>query len=437
MGVGVAGFRWTRRPVSMKKIGVAIVGAGLRGIYNLGTLLAGHQRDLRLEVIAICERFPQRAAEAKKYLEDRYRDSGANVSIAVYDSAAACVRHPGVELVMVTTHSHQHRDPAVQALEAGRRVYLDKPLAHDLADCDAIVAAERRYGSPLMLGFTRRYESAWRRAHELVAEGVVGPPHMLLLRAVIPYHVYFHGWHRERRYSGDALNDKSSHHVDALSWFAGAAPERVSAFGGRRVFVPQADAPLRCSECDRICPYRMGADRRQPARQDMIKTDSELSWIGGDDVLTQRDRCVFQPGADILDHAVVNLRFGNGVLAQIFYSIFGFDTDDQETLEVVGTSGRLRLIRHTGALELARDYGASTEIVDAADEYHHTIHFGADERLVHELRSFAEGAAPVVGSREGYRASAAIFAALESVEGDGAAIHVPVEPGQAGLSSPG
>jgi predicted dehydrogenase len=412
----------------VRTIGVAIAGAGLRGVWNLGLLLADRFADLRLEVVALCEVFAPRAAEARRFLADRYAGAGHPVDLALHDDIRSCVADPRVELVMVTTHSHRHREPVLAALEAGKRVYLDKPLAHDLADCDAILAAEQRHASPLMLGFTRRYESAWRRASALLADGAVGDVHMLLLRAVIPYHVYFHGWHRERRYSGDALNDKSSHHFDAMAWLAGSPPARVSGFGGRRVFLPDAGAPVRCSTCDRVCPYRIGPERRPGERQDVLKTDAALSWLGGDDVLTQRDRCVFQPGADILDHAVVNVRFANDVKGQLFYSLFGFDSDDQETLEVVGTRGRLRLMRHTGEIELLSEHGASEELIDARDAHHDSIHFGADRRLVDELRAFAEGATPVVGCREGYRASAAVFAALESIEADGEARDVREPP---------
>lgn len=415
----------------MRRIGVAVIGAGLRGVYNLGTLLAERQRELGLDVVALCEPFAERAAESRRFLEARYRAAGAEAEIALYDEPEACVRHPGVELVMVTTPSHRHREPVLRALEAGRRVYLDKPLAHELADCDAIVEAERRAGRPLMLGFTRRYESAWRRARALVAEGAIGPVHMMLLRAVIPYHVYFHGWHRERRFSGDALNDKSSHHVDAMAWFAGALPERVSGFGGRRVFLPEEDPPTRCSECDRVCPYRVGPARGPDAPRDRIPTDTERAFLGGEDLLTQRDRCVFRPGADILDHACVGLRFEGGAVAQLFYSLFGFDTEDQETLEVVGSSGRLRLVRHAGRIELVREHGRESETLDARDEHHETLHFGADVRLVHELRAFADGAAPVVGTREAHPASAAVFAALESIDGEGGAVPVPRAPGAA------
>jgi predicted dehydrogenase len=408
----------------MRRIGVAVIGAGLRGVWNLGLLLADHFSEFQLEVVALCEIFPPRAADAKAFLEERYRNSGHEARINVYKSIEACLSDPRVDLVMITTHSHQHREPALRALAGGKKVYLDKPLAHDLEDCDAILSAEREHGEPVMLGFTRRYEAAWQAAREIVSRGAIGGVHLVLLRAVIPYHVYFHGWHRARRYSGDALNDKSSHHFDAMAWFAGADPVRVAGFGGRRVYLPQQDAPERCTECDRVCPYRTGPRSAEGQRQDILRTDKTLSWLGGDDVLTCRDLCVFRPGADILDHAVVNVRFGNGVVGQLFYSIFGFDSEDQETFEIVGEKGRIQIIRHTGELDVVSDYGQKREVVDARDSNHGSSHFGADVRLVRELRRFSDGATPVVGCREGHIASATVFAALESIDRDGSAIDV-------------
>jgi predicted dehydrogenase len=260
----------------------------------------------------------------------------------------------------------------------------------------------------------------------LTDQGVIGEVQMVLLRAVIPYHVYFHGWHRERRFSGDALNDKSSHHVDAMSWFVAADPVRVSGFGGRRVYLPEKDAPKWCRDCDRSCPYRAGPGGRQA--QDRLPPEKELSWLGGEDIKTARDVCVFRPGADILDHAVVNLKFENGVVGQLFYSIFGFDSEDQETFEIVGERGRIRLIRHSGELDVVSGYGEECEVIDARDANHESMHFGADLRLVEELRRFADGAPPVVGCRAGHIASATVFAALESIEGGG----VPVEVARPG-----
>ena len=121
---------------------------------------------------------------------------------------------------------------------------------------------------------------------------------------------------------------------------------------------------------------------------------------------------------------MINLKFENGVVGQLFYSIFGFDSEDQETFEIVGDKGRIRIIRHTGELDVVSEYGQKREVIDARDSNHGSSHFGADVRLVRELRSFVDGADPVVGCCEGHIASATVFAALESIDADGRSIDV-------------
>jgi hypothetical protein len=121
---------------------------------------------------------------------------------------------------------------------------------------------------------------------------------------------------------------------------------------------------------------------------------------------------------------VVNLQFENGALGQLFYSIFGFDSEDQETFEIVGRKGRIRLIRHSGELDVLSEHGEKRELIDARDGNHESMHFGADIRLAGELRRFADGAPPVVGCRAGHIASATVFAALESIETGGSPVKV-------------
>ena len=123
-----------------REIGVAVIGAGLRGVWNLAGMLARDFEELRLEVVSLCEVFAPRAAEARSFLEEQYRRVGRAPEIAVTADLDACLADPRVELVMITTQSDQHREPALKALAAGKKVYLDKPLAHDLADCDATLA---------------------------------------------------------------------------------------------------------------------------------------------------------------------------------------------------------------------------------------------------------------------------------------------------------
>lgn len=367
-----------------------------------------------LVVKAICDRNPQRLHEARTYLEAEFAEHGTAAQIREYAVHDDLIRDPNVDLILVTTPSYAHRETTLPALDSGKKVYLDKPIAQNLEDSRAILAAEEAAGHPLIMGFTRRYESPWRKAFSLVRDGLIGPLHMLQLRAVIPYDVYFHTWHRRREWSGGALNDKSSHHFDVLNWFADSRAAHLSAIGGRRVYLPEADAPPRCRECDRECPYRRETSWRPQAGKGV-----ETSWDLETDVVHRDDNCVYLPGADIKDHALVQVGYENGIVASLFWCIFGPRADDQETLELVGSKGRIRLNRHDATLDVVTDYGDTTRLIDCRTPETASSHFGADKALIRDLRVFYDGMSPEVSAREGYEATRMVMASHLSIDEGG------------------
>ena len=399
----------------MKHVGVGIVGAGFRGLNTLGGRMAETVRETGLLVTAICDRRPDRLREARDQVAAGFAAQGVRVEPALYTDHDELVRDPAVDLVQVTTPQCAHRDPAVAALRAGKRLYVDKPIAHTLADAIDIVEEAARQEAQVLMGFTRRYELPWRRAFDMVREGVIGDLHMILLRDVIPFHVYFHRWHRRMEWSGGALNDKTSHHFDVLNWFAEAPAEQISAFGGRRVFHADADAPVRCRECDRECPYRVGPTRGKRVSQEEAEITGD-SWAQATEEFSRVDNCVYLPGADIKDHAVIQVRYGNGIVGSLFISFFGPRAEDQETMELVGTTGRIRLIRHTGKLDVVSEYGKTHETIDCKKEDFGSSHFGADLELVREMRRFHDGAPPLVSAAEGYEATRMVMAAHRAID---------------------
>jgi scyllo-inositol 2-dehydrogenase (NAD+) len=87
-----------------------------------------------------------------------------------------------VDVVAIASPSRFHAEHAVAALEAGKDVLLEKPMAHSLADCDRIIGAAARAKRRLQIGFMRRYDPAYAEAKRLIASGALGEPR--LFRAV-------------------------------------------------------------------------------------------------------------------------------------------------------------------------------------------------------------------------------------------------------------
>jgi predicted dehydrogenase len=246
----------------MQRTGVGIIGAGIRGIYCLGQAFTELAMESELIVTAVYDTIPRRSEEAREFLESRYREEGVDQRLTIFSDSRELIDSPECGLILITSHTGQHREAAVYALASGKKVYLDKPIAVTMEDALAITDEESRSSNPLIMGFTRRYELTWIKAKELLDSGVIGDLQMMEIQSVIPYTRYLQTWHRKRELSGGSLNDKCSHHFDVFNWMADAYPLYLTAVGGRSsVFPEDSEAPESCRVCDRDCHYRRDENR--------------------------------------------------------------------------------------------------------------------------------------------------------------------------------
>jgi predicted dehydrogenase len=400
----------------MSKIGVGLIGTGRRG-YELAVCMARLRGQIDLEVRALNNRTPVRMEEARKAISKAYGEHGTVPEMSLHGSYDGLISDPSVGLVMVNTPQYAHRDPAVKALRAGKRVYVDKPLAHTLEDALAIYREQSKTNNAVIVSFTRRFEAPWIKTYELVKQGVIGRIRMIQVRNVIPYHIYFHTWVRRREWSGGPLADKMSHIFDVFNWFSGSRPQKVSAFSGLAVFQPEDNPPERCSVCDRDCPYRVITQEDNPRPDAMV--DFDTSRLSETDILKRHDTCVWLPGADIDDHGLVSFEYENGVKASLFWTLFGPDSEDQETLELVGDKGRIILVRHHGTIDIVTDYGKRHETLDERSENFSGTHFGADDQFILALDAFCKGEQPAVTAADGLLASRMVEAAQRSSDNGG------------------
>jgi predicted dehydrogenase len=96
-----------------------------------------------------------------------------------YDDAAALVADPDVDAVYVATPPSSHREYALMAIAAGKPVYVEKPMALDHAECNAIIEAGRAAGVPVFVAYYRRALPRFRRIAGLLREGAIGTPRLV------------------------------------------------------------------------------------------------------------------------------------------------------------------------------------------------------------------------------------------------------------------
>ena len=135
---------------------------------------------------------------------------------------------PQLDLVVIATPNHLHCSQALAALEAGKHVVIDKPMALSVAECDRLIAAAERHGRRLAVFHNRRWDSDFLTLRRLLTEDALGEIRSFearwdRFRPTVPDR-----WRERVEYGGGLLYDLGAHLIDqALCLFG--APEWLQA----------------------------------------------------------------------------------------------------------------------------------------------------------------------------------------------------------------
>lgn len=199
----------------MEKLRVGIVGAGSIAHAHLN---AYQQFADRCEVVAVADVFVEKAQEFAQQIGD---------SVRAYGDHREMLANEDIDLVSVCTPPFNHAPIAIDALQAGKHVWGEKPIAASLAECDQMIAAAERAGRVLAGVFQNRYRPEFQKAKHLLSSGAMGrlvlaKSDCLWWRGRSYYDLWWRGtWDKE---CGGVTINHAVHIIDAMLWLAG---ERV------------------------------------------------------------------------------------------------------------------------------------------------------------------------------------------------------------------
>lgn len=177
---------------------IGVIGTGMIGqdhIHRITDVVTG------AEVVAVTDADAARAKEVASGIDARALPTGQEV-----------INDPLVEAVVVTTWGPAHAEYVLGAIEAGKYVFCEKPLATKAEDCLRIVEAEQAFGRRLVqVGFMRRYDAGYRAMKQVIESGEIGAPlvmHCAHRNATVP----------ERYHSEMAVQDTAVHEFDIIRW---------------------------------------------------------------------------------------------------------------------------------------------------------------------------------------------------------------------------
>ncbi|MFO1108743.1 MAG: Gfo/Idh/MocA family oxidoreductase [Bradyrhizobium sp.] len=196
-------------------IGVGILGAGFFGAYHARAI--AQARGVRL--VAVC-------AEEQALAEPFAREHGGEP----YGDWRAMLDDASVEAVAITAPHHLHCPLAVAALEAGKHVLLEKPMALSVAECSRIIAAAEAGGAKLMVGQIMHFVRPCMVARAILDRGDLGRPitgSSALLKIWMESNR--RGWHLDSSTGGGMLMTAGIHALDQLIWLMDGRVASVSA----------------------------------------------------------------------------------------------------------------------------------------------------------------------------------------------------------------
>jgi myo-inositol 2-dehydrogenase/D-chiro-inositol 1-dehydrogenase len=157
----------------MEKVNVGVIGVG-----RIGRL---HARNLKYQVpgtrlLAVADVFEKSAREVASQLE---------IPIAEKDYRAL-LENKDIDAVVICSSTDTHAQIISEAAEAGKHIFCEKPIALDLYKIDQAIAAVKKFGVKLQVGFNRRFDPSFKKAKELVVKGAIGTPHLVRISSRDP-----------------------------------------------------------------------------------------------------------------------------------------------------------------------------------------------------------------------------------------------------------
>lgn len=205
----------------------SIVRWGIIGCGDVTEVKSGpaFSKTLRSKLVAVMRRNAEKAADyARRHNVKKW-----------YSDATALINDPDVDAVYIATPPLQHEEYTVQVLQAGKPVYVEKPMALNVAAAQRMANAAKETGVKLSVAHYRRQQPLFLKIKSLIDEGAIGEPRLVNLQCLQP-HQYAKitktedAWRYNPSISGGGLfYDLAPHQLDLMLYFFGL-PQKTTGF---------------------------------------------------------------------------------------------------------------------------------------------------------------------------------------------------------------
>jgi predicted dehydrogenase len=308
-----------------EKITAAIIGCGIRGKQHANELV----RLKDCEIVYVCDPDSDRAAELAATVgqkQDRAPKAVQDLR-KVYDDKS-------VDVVFIAAPNHWHALAAIWAMQAGKDVYVEKPVSHNVTEGRRIVQVARKLGRICQGGTQNRSSGSWRAAIDYIREGKlgevklaksivygrrgsIGEPGKYEVPATVDYNLFLgpaamepltrpnlhYDWHWVWNTGNGELGNNNIHTLDICRWGLGVTGlgRAVLSYGGRLGYIDAGETPN-----TQVCVFDFG-DQTIVSETRGLKTEPfHSNYKGG---------CIFYGSEGVIAGGALFDRAGNHVRA--------------------------------------------------------------------------------------------------------------------------
>lgn len=386
----------------MKQLLLALIGGGDRGNSYLKYLQV---KPEHFKLAAIAEP----VKEKRDYLKELY-NVPENMCFEDYHDLLALPKI--ADIAMICTQDKMHFEPAMEAIEKGYDLLLEKPIAPTPEECFEIAKAAEKNRVKVLVCHVLRYTPFYKKIKEVIEGGALGKVinvvHTEGVGNVHMSHSFVRGNWRRIDESAPMILAKCCHDTDLLQWLINEPCTKVQSFGTRSYFRAE-NAPENSTErCLDGCPhkdicfyyapelYKIDTAEVKHFRAIVANkfnpTDAEV-----DEILkaSPYGRCVFKCDNDVVDHQVVNMQFGSDVHATLTMSAFN---QGGRVSTFMGTKGELRANMENQSLSLYDfETRKTSQIYNKTEEFDQSIaggHGGGDMGIMGDLYEYIANGKP-------------------------------------------
>lgn len=198
-------------------LGICLIGAGRAGMIH-GRNFASRVKGAKMVAVvdaleSACHAACEELGISKYYLD--YKEA---------------LKDPEVDAVVIVSPTGLHKQIAIDAANAKKHIFCEKPMAVDVEECQAMIDAAEQNGVKLQIGFMRRHDESFEEAKKAIDAGEIGD--VVYIKSNTRGPSKPREWMYDVSKSNGVLGELNSHDIDCIRWLAGSEIKTLYAIGG-------------------------------------------------------------------------------------------------------------------------------------------------------------------------------------------------------------